>query len=217
MQRLRTDDIAMALRESDYAVRTLANQYVFYIPSTRIGDERFYPPEAVEVFRLIFEQLAVGVREEYIELMLGKRYPVAEVTVVGLGGGSAFQAGRRDGMGPGQEAWPAGLALPGAPGRGQPEVGTEPAHQPRPARDRAAVMTETGAVTQDALLAQARALQQRVEELEERMRRIDAVAPGPATEAPASQEGIQSTAEPGPAPVRRGFDDLASRDSLTGD
>jgi len=201
MKRLRTGDVAAALGESEYAVRALANQFVFYIPATRIGEERYFSPEAVDVFRLIFEQLAVGVRDEYIELLLGRRYPVAEVAVGGGAGWSAFhtdQAGMTMPFtGGGHDAGRASLALP--------EVAAN-----HPERSTSVAQSDA---ERDALLQQAQAMQQRVEALEQRLRELETPMPRPvANHRPASGGASGGIVSP-----RRGFEDLASRDSMAGD
>lgn len=201
MKRMRTSDVAAALGESEYAVRALANQFVFYIPSTRIGDERFFSPEAVDIFRLIFEQLAVGVRDEYIELLLGRRYPVAEVAVGGGAGWSAFHPDRP------------GMAMPSA-GRGH-DAGHAPLALPEVVANHRAPSASVAQAEGDqgAFLQQAQAMQQRVEALERRIRELEAPAPRPvAAYRPAPEAAAGGTGSP-----RRGFEDLASRDSMTGD
>lgn len=81
MNRLRARDVAALLGQTESALRALANQYAPFIPSTRIGEEYFYPAGAVEIFRFIFEQLAVGVSDPSVARLLQARFPVAETIV----------------------------------------------------------------------------------------------------------------------------------------
>lgn len=237
MKRLRTSDVAGILGESEFAVRALASHYVFYIPATRIGDERFYSPEAVDVFRLIFEQMAVGVRDEYIELMLGKRFPVAEVAVAGLPGGSAFHSNRLEmsnpaayAAGAGGDDWrtPQPLASANdmryhatspAPARMSPAT-TVPVEAHREPAIPTPVAADADRAAREALLLQARALRQRVDELEQRVREIESSEASVA----GTDRALDDATRPMPdmrtssiAGPRRGFDDLAGRESMAGD
>lgn len=239
MKRLRTSDVAGILGESEFAVRALASQYVFYIPATRIGDERFFSPEAVDVFRLIFEQMAVGVRDEYIELMLGKRYPVAEVAVAGIPGGSAFHPNRLETLNPpaayaaeaGRDDWrtPQRFAsasdmryhetvLAPAPARMSPamtvpvETRREPAIAPAD--------SEANRAVRETLLLQAQLLRQRVEELEQRVHEIESSEASTAGIHRALDDATRSMSDMRTnsiAAPRRGFDDLAGREPVAGD
>jgi hypothetical protein len=92
MQRLGFKEVASALGQSEYTIRAIAGRFVLYIPAARIGEDLFFRPEAVDIFRLIVQQLEVGIRDEYIELMLSKRYPVAEVSIMAVSGTIATEA-----------------------------------------------------------------------------------------------------------------------------
>lgn len=217
MKRLTTFDISGLLGESEYTVRTVANQYVMYLPSTRIGSERFFSPDAVDVFRLIFEQLAVGVREEYIEMMLGKRFPMAEVTVTGNAVDVAFHQSRQEPAAfASRDGWRAPALTPGT-GAGEPQALPVNRHDGA-ARPAPRVGLDAGA---EELAAQVRAMRQRIDDLENQVHTIDEARPGPA---PRQAEDLAPPAAPrppvrptAPAAPRRGFDDLAGRDSRAGD
>lgn len=238
MKRLRTNDVAGLLGESEYAVRALASQYVLYIPATRIGDERFFSPEAVDVFRLIFEQMAVGVRDEYIELMLGKRYPVAEVAVAGIPGASAFHPTRlgtlnhaaaypaEAGPDDGRTAQPFASAsdmryhetfLAAAPARMSPAMSVPVETRREPAV--APADSDANRAARETLLLQAQLLQQRVDALEQRVREIESSEASTAGTHRALDDATRPMAEMRTNSIvapRRGFDDLAGRKPVAG-
>lgn len=123
MQPLRIDDIARAIGEPSYAVRGVADRFMLYIPCTRIADDRLYAPDALEFFRLIFDQLHVGVRDEYIDALLARRFPIAEVSVAGVHGSGMF--GHQAPVV--QEARPAAPSAP-TPGFDPPATTVLPSH-----------------------------------------------------------------------------------------
>ena len=82
MQRMSMNELATILGESVQTCRVLTREFALFIPATRVGEECFFRPEAVEILRLILVQLEVGVRKDYIDTMLSKRCPVAEVSIM---------------------------------------------------------------------------------------------------------------------------------------
>ncbi|MGI8486463.1 MAG: hypothetical protein ACR2OU_19665 [Thermomicrobiales bacterium] len=92
MKRMTFSDIVSVLGQSEANLRVLANEFVLFIPATRIGEDCFFRPEALEVFQLIINQIEVGVRREYIEIMLSRRYPLAEISVFAAAGLPAVDA-----------------------------------------------------------------------------------------------------------------------------
>lgn len=82
MQRLSMNQLAEILGESVRTCRVLAHEFALFIPATRVGEECFFRPDAVEILRLILMQIEVGVRKDYIVTVLSKRYPAAEVSVL---------------------------------------------------------------------------------------------------------------------------------------
>lgn len=228
MKQLQTHDVAGILGESEYTVRAIANQYVFYIPATRIGSERFFAPEAVEVLRLIFEQMAVGVRDEYIEVMLSKRFPVAEVAVVGIPGNSSYQQHRRETSslfayttGPSRDAWRESPSLSSPRLHDtEPEPITAQLSPPAEASAPALVTSDQDDDDQESLALEATALRERIEQLEQRMREIESNEPATPDRLRSIDDTARTVSEvkvSASAPPRRGFDDLASRESMAGD
>lgn len=82
MQRLRICELTPLLGHSENRLRSIAVRFASYLPMIRIGSEQYFELEAVEIFRLILQQFEVGVSDEYVEVMLAKRYPVAIVTFI---------------------------------------------------------------------------------------------------------------------------------------
>lgn len=125
MQRMSMNELAATLGESVHTCRVLAGEFALFIPATRVGEECFFRPEAVEILRLILAQLEVGVRKDYIDTMLSRRYPVAEVSIMMVAGSTspAPIAMITDGRGPSS---PDAEAADTAPERAPVSVETDP-------------------------------------------------------------------------------------------
>ena len=79
MELLGVSDVAALLDEPEHVVTIACGRFATFIPMVRIGRDRWYPPEAVPVLRVIFDQIRVGVPDEHIETVLTKRFPVTRI------------------------------------------------------------------------------------------------------------------------------------------
>lgn len=79
-------DVAALLDEPEHVVNVACARFAIFIPMVRIGRDRWYPPEAVPVLRVIFDQIRVGVPDEHIETVLTKRFPVTRIASQDLAG-----------------------------------------------------------------------------------------------------------------------------------
>lgn len=79
MELLGISDVAALLDEPEHVVNVACGRFAIFIPMVRIGRDRWYPPEAVPVLRVIFDQIRVGVPDEHIETVLTKRFPVTRI------------------------------------------------------------------------------------------------------------------------------------------
>jgi hypothetical protein len=85
---LGVSDVAALLDEPEHVVNLACARFATFIPMVRIGRDRWYPPEAVPVLRVIFDQIRVGVPDEHIETVLTKRFPVTRIASQDLVGQS---------------------------------------------------------------------------------------------------------------------------------
>lgn len=86
MELLGISDVAALLDEPEHVVNVACGRFAIFIPMVRIGRDRWYPPEAVPVLRVIFDQIRVGVPDEHIETVLTKRFPVTRIASQDLAG-----------------------------------------------------------------------------------------------------------------------------------
>jgi hypothetical protein len=77
---LSVSDVAALLDEPEHVVSIACSRFATFIPMVRIGRDRWYPPEAIPVLRVIFDQIRVGVPDEHIETVLTKRFPVTRIS-----------------------------------------------------------------------------------------------------------------------------------------
>lgn len=79
MELLGVADVAALIDEPEHVVTIACSRFATFIPMVRIGRDRWYPPEAIDVLRVIFDQIRVGVPDEHIETVLTKRFPVTRI------------------------------------------------------------------------------------------------------------------------------------------
>lgn len=193
MQRMSINELAVTLGESVRTCRVLAGEFALFIPATRVGEECFFRPEAVEILRLILAQLEVGVRKDYIDTMLSRRYPVAEVSIMTAAGSASPQAIAliTDGRG---SSSPDAEAADAGPEQAPVAVGTDPLLN-------AADLMVTRRL--DDLASQVEALAAQVGALLDTRPRVDEPVP------PASQSHEHAASATGAK--ARGFDRLRAR------
>lgn len=83
---LDVSDVAALLDEPEHVVGVACARFATFVPMVRIGRDRWYPPEAIPVLRVIFDQIRVGVPDEHIETVLTKRFPVTRISSQDLAG-----------------------------------------------------------------------------------------------------------------------------------
>jgi hypothetical protein len=88
MELLSVSDVAALLDEPEHVVSIACSRFATFVPMVRIGRDRWYPPEAIPVLRVIFDQIRVGVPDEHIETVLTKRFPVTRISSQDLAGQS---------------------------------------------------------------------------------------------------------------------------------
>lgn len=242
MERLEIRHIASTLGQSEFTIRTLASRFVWFLSATRVGEDLFFRQEAMEIFRLIVDQLEAGIRAEHIELMLSKRYPVAEISVMSVSGKMAndtfSDATLLTGRSPQPARENAGNEPPDAPPAATPpDLPQPPDHAmgkwPDP-NDRKAASTPPDAAANppaqqpehentsgqhdhtDAL----EELQRRIDELEQRLIAADATQSQDVSGTCPEEQQMENGTHPavpsdqnGAAPPDRSFDTLVSRPS----
>lgn len=240
MERLEIRHIASTLGQSEFTIRTLASRFVWFLSATRVGEDLFFRQEAMEIFRLIVDQLDAGIRAEHIELMLSKRYPVAEISVMSVSGqmagdtlsDSALLSGRmphstRE-IGGIEPRDPSHRAAPSEPQQPDHAMGKWPdpasrkaeSTQPDAATDPPAQHQEPkNTSNQQASLDALDELQRRIEELEQRLTAEGATQSQDVT-VTCPDEPVENgthisvpSEQNGAAPADRSFDTLTSRPS----
>jgi DNA-binding transcriptional MerR regulator len=76
MEQLTAAEIARRLGEPESTVRYHARRFSSFVPTTGSGRSRRYPEDAVDVLRVIGEQLRAGTPAAEIEQQLAARFPV---------------------------------------------------------------------------------------------------------------------------------------------